>query len=64
VALLALLTFFLQLVSSLLGLRTLVLARPLFWIGYLLSLVSFVWMGIMLTEACVAIGNRLNRKTA
>jgi hypothetical protein len=62
VAWLALVSLILFLLGSFVPYTAVVVHRLLFWIAYLLGLVSFVWQGLMLIEACTDIGNHLNRK--
>jgi hypothetical protein len=60
VAVLASLTLSLALLGSLVLPNAWFVSRLVFWITYILGLVSFVWQGHMLVEACKAIGNHLN----
>jgi hypothetical protein len=58
VAWLALVTLGLVLIDGLLP-GAWFIHRPLWWVMYLLGLISIIWQGIMLIEACKIIGNHL-----
>jgi hypothetical protein len=63
VAALALLTLALVLLGTILPLGVSFVHRLLGWILYLLGIVSYVWQGAQLVEACILIGNHLNPKS-
>jgi hypothetical protein len=64
VAALALLTLTLVLLLGILPLGASFAPRLLGWLLYVLGMVSYVWQGAQLVEACTLIGNHLNPKSA
>jgi hypothetical protein len=64
VSALALLTLALVLLSSILPLGATFVHRLLHWTLYALGLVSFIWQGLQLVEACILIGKRLDPRSA